>query len=67
MLRYLLELAREENLHRIGLHVVADNKIAIRLYTKLGFKTEGVMRGSYFGADGKYHDEIVMGLTLALH
>jgi putative acetyltransferase len=65
MLSYLLELAGEENLHRIGLHVIADNKIAIHLYAKLGFKTEGVMKDSYFGADGKYHDEIVMGMTLA--
>ena len=64
MLSYLLELAKEQKLHRIGLHVIADNKIAIRLYTKFGFKTEGIMKYSYFGADRKYHDEIVMGMTL---
>jgi len=64
MLSYLLELAKEQKLHRIGLHVIADNKIAIRLYTKFGFKTEGVMKYSYFGADRKYHNEIVMGMTL---
>ncbi|HML03933.1 MAG TPA: GNAT family N-acetyltransferase [Candidatus Bathyarchaeia archaeon] len=64
MLNYLLELAKEQKLHRIGLHVIADNKIAIRLYTKFGFKTEGIIKYSYFGADRKYHDEIVMGMTL---
>jgi len=64
-LNRLLELARKENLHRIGLHVIADNKIAVHLYTKFGFKTEGIMEDSYFGADGKYHDEIVMGITLS--
>ena len=63
MLSYLLELAKKENLHRIGLHVIADNKIAIHLYAKFGFKTEGIMKDSYFGADRKYHDEIVMGMT----
>lgn len=67
MLGYLLDLARKEGVHRIGLHVIADNKIAIHLYEKFGFKVEGVMKDSYFGADGKYHDEIVMGMTWAPH
>jgi RimJ/RimL family protein N-acetyltransferase len=48
MLSRLFGLARKEGLHRIGLHVVADNKPAIHLYEKLGFKIEGVMRDSYF-------------------
>jgi len=26
-------------------------------------KKEGVLKDSYFGADGKYHDELVMGIT----
>jgi len=64
MLNHLLELARRESLHRIGLHVIADNRIAVHLYEKFGFRVEGVMKDSYLGADGKYHDEIVMGLTL---
>lgn len=63
MLDYLLGLARKEGVHRIGLHVIADNKIAIHLYERAGFKVEGTMKGSYFGADAKYHDEIVMGIT----
>jgi putative acetyltransferase len=63
MLGYLLELAKEESLRKIGLHVIADNKIAIHLYEKFGFKTEGVLKDAYFGADGKYHDEIAMGLV----
>jgi RimJ/RimL family protein N-acetyltransferase len=47
------------------LTVVADNKPAINLYKKFGFKIEGVKRDVYFGEDGKYHDEIVMGLILS--
>lgn len=64
MLAKLIELAKKEGLHRIGLQVVADNKPAIHLYQKIGFKVEGVMKGAYFGEDGKYHDMLVMGLLL---
>jgi len=62
MLEKLLELAKKEGLHRIGLQVIADNEPASHLYKKLGLKIEGVMKDSYFGEDGKYHDELVMGL-----
>ncbi|MGC9346130.1 MAG: GNAT family N-acetyltransferase [Candidatus Bathyarchaeales archaeon] len=64
MLTKLLELAKNEGLHRVGLHVIADNEQAVHLYQKFGFEIEGVMRDSYFGEDGKYHDEFVMGLIL---
>jgi putative acetyltransferase len=62
MLSRLLELAEKVKLHRISLTVIADNYIAVHLYEKFGFITEGVMRDAYLGDDGKYHDEIVMGL-----
>lgn len=64
MLRRLIELAKKEGLHRIGLQVVVDNKHAIHLYQKMGFKVEGVMKDAYFGEDGKHHDMLVMGLLL---
>lgn len=64
MLSELIELARKERLHRIGLEVVADNEKAVNLYKKLGFKVEGVMRDAYFGEDEQYHDELIMGLLL---
>ena len=64
MLEQLLKLAREEKMHRLTLWVVADNKRAIHLYKKMGFKIEGIMKDAYFGADGDYHDELVMGLIL---
>jgi len=63
MLAKIIGLAKKKGLHRIGLHVVADNKPGVHLYKKSGFKIEGVMKDSYFGEDGKYHDELVMGLT----
>lgn len=64
MVTKLIELAKKEGLHRIGLSVIADNKPAISLYEKFGFKIEGVMKDTYFGEDRKYHDELVMGLIL---
>jgi putative acetyltransferase len=65
MLSRLLNLARKEGLHRIGLHVIVDNKIAIHLYEKFGFRKEGILKESYFGQDKRYHDELVMGLVLS--
>ena len=44
MLTKLVELAKKEGLHRIGLQVVADNKCAAYLYEKLGVKIEGTMK-----------------------
>lgn len=64
MLAKLIELAKKEGLHRIGLQVVADNKPAIQLYQKMRFKVEGVLKDAYFGEDGKFHDMLVMGLLL---
>jgi len=48
-------------LHRIYLTVHAANLPAIRLYEKCGFELEGRLRDSVL-RDGKYEDEIVMGL-----
>jgi RimJ/RimL family protein N-acetyltransferase len=56
--------AHERRLHRLELTVVADNHRAVRLYEKLGFQREGLKRENYLGEDGKYHDEIVMGMIL---
>ena len=64
MLTELVQQAKKEGLHRMGLHVVTDNKLAVHLYEKLGSKTEGVLQGSYLGDDGLYHDELAMGLVL---
>jgi len=64
MLGELMDVAKKERLHRIGLHVIADNGRAVHVYEKAGFKVEGVMKDAYLGEDGKYHDELVMGLLL---
>jgi len=64
MLNELIDLAKKEGLHRVSLHVIADNKRAVHVYKKVGFKVEGVLKDSYLGEDDKYHDELVMGLLL---
>jgi len=60
----ILELARKEKVHRIGLGVVEGNKIALHLYEKFGFQIEGVSKDAFYGHDGKYHNIVQMGLIL---
>jgi len=64
MTKKLLQLAKREKMHKIELQVVADNKIAIHLYEKFDFKTEGISEDSFLGHDRKYHDMIHLGLIL---
>ncbi|MFW9960428.1 MAG: GNAT family N-acetyltransferase [Candidatus Thorarchaeota archaeon] len=64
MMMKLLELAKDRGIHRIGLEVVEDNKAAVRLYEKLGFKVEGKLVDAYYGIDEKYHNMLVMGKIL---
>ena len=41
MTERVLALAVETGLHRVGLEVVEDNKVAVQLYKRFGFKIEG--------------------------
>jgi RimJ/RimL family protein N-acetyltransferase len=43
---------------------VADNRRAIKVYEKVGFKKEGIARETFYGDDHRYHDEVEMGLLL---
>lgn len=49
------------NLHKIKLHVYSFNVRAIKSYEKCGFVREGLLRQEMY-RDGKYSDEVVMGL-----
>ena len=64
MMKRAIEVAKEKGFHRIGLTVVADNKRAIKVYEKVGFKKEGIARETFYGDDHRYHDEVEMGLLL---
>ena len=63
MTETILPIAKHQGLHRIGLHVVEDNVAAVKLYQKIGFVIEGTIRDAYYGADGKYHNMLVMGMV----
>jgi len=47
--------------HRVAIGVVGFNERALRFWTKIGFKKEGVQRDGYF-YDGKYHDFVLMSI-----
>ena len=52
---------RKLGLHKINLGVFSDNKIAVNLHKKIGFKIEGTMKDESF-FDGKYHDLYSMAI-----
>ena len=52
---------RDLNLHRINLHVFANNEPAIKAYEKCGFDKEGTMRDGAW-IDGQWLDVHVMAL-----
>lgn len=49
------------NLNRIQLHVCAENTPAIKIYQRVGFQKEGILRQAMF-RNGAYHDFWVMGI-----
>jgi RimJ/RimL family protein N-acetyltransferase len=64
LLRAAVDLAREQNLHKLSLEVFAHNTAAIALYRKCGFVEEGRRTRHYRRASGELWDSIVMGLAL---
>ena len=60
----LIELARERGGRRMTLRVFAPNERARRLYERLGFEVEGVLRGEFMIGGGEYVDDIFMALDL---
>ncbi|RVU55713.1 GNAT family N-acetyltransferase [Anaerosphaera multitolerans] len=49
------------NMHKVYLYVDTDNKKAIHIYEKLGFKEEGYLR-EHFYTMGEYKDSFMMGV-----
>ena len=48
--------------HRLVIDPAADNKAAIRTYAAVGFQPVGIMRQYEQGADGSWHDGLLMDL-----
>ncbi|MBC8588003.1 GNAT family N-acetyltransferase [Paratissierella segnis] len=64
LINYLIDWAEEGDvIKKINLRVREDNKRAIGLYEKLGFKKEGVISRGFFVND-EYYSFICMGLEL---
>jgi RimJ/RimL family protein N-acetyltransferase len=62
LLRGVLEYAFTlDGIEQVQLSVIADNKVAIKLYEKLGFKTFGV-QPRYFKVGDRYKDQQFMQL-----
>ncbi|WP_313584252.1 GNAT family N-acetyltransferase [Lacrimispora sp.] len=58
----MLEYAFSElNLHRVFLNVFSFNKRAIKLYEKMGFMHEGVLRQVFYRG-GDWHDIVIMSI-----
>ena len=51
----------ELNIRKILLAVYANNPVAIKLYERLGFVTEGRLRRHIFEG-GEFHDKLLMGI-----
>lgn len=54
------ELIDERGHHRLTIDPAADNAAAIACYTSVGFRPVGVMRNYERGADGTWHDGLLM-------
>lgn len=50
--------------HRLVIDPAADNAAAIRSYGKVGFRPIGIMRQYERGADGTWHDNLLMDLLV---
>jgi aminoglycoside 6'-N-acetyltransferase len=48
--------------HRLTIDPAVDNVRAVRAYEKVGFRPIGVMREYELGADGRFHDGLLMEL-----
>ena len=56
----MAELVDERGHHRLTIDPAADNAAAIACYASVGFRAVGVMRNYERGADGTWHDGLLM-------
>ena len=60
----LIAEARARGGRRMTLRVFSPNERAQRLYERLGFEVEGVLRGEFRVADGEFVDDVFMARDL---
>jgi ribosomal protein S18 acetylase RimI-like enzyme len=61
LIRQTLDAARDFGLRRVELTVRENNAVAIELYKKFGFTTEGLQRNRIL-VDGAYENLVLMGM-----
>lgn len=61
MMQEIIDLANQEGYKRIELSVATENLGAIKLYKKVGFEAEGIMKKyTYLKQKGRFLDELLM-------
>lgn len=61
MMEEIIDLANQQGYKRIELSVATENLGAIRLYKKVGFEEEGIMRKyTHLQREGRFMDELLM-------
>ena len=64
LIKYLMQWSKNSGLIRkINLRVRTDNAMAIKLYKKLGFFEEGIIKRDFL-IDNKFYDSLSMGLLI---
>ena len=61
MIRQTLDAAQAFGLRRVELTVRENNAVAIELYKRVGFETEGLQRNR-IRVDGVYENVVLMGI-----
>ncbi|CAM4006025.1 GNAT family N-acetyltransferase [Mesobacillus thioparans] len=61
LLQQSISWADENGIKKMTLNVMEANESARKLYEKLGFEVEGILRNDKQLADGKYYNMLVMG------
>ncbi|MFD2444853.1 GNAT family N-acetyltransferase [Bacillus sp. CGMCC 1.16607] len=61
LLKESISWANSSGIKKITLNVLETNEKAIKLYQKLGFEIEGVLKKDKVLSDGHYYNTIIMG------
>lgn len=65
MMKEIIGFARERGFKRMELSTYVGNDGAIKLYEKMGFEREGIMKNyTYFKSKNEYWDEVLMAYLM---